>query len=342
MDFEFYLERGASMSKNHTIAITGALGQIAYSLIFRLLSGELLGVGEKCTLQLLDLPEFEKNFPPLLMEIEDAGSETLTSVTTSTDPKVCFKDASIVFMLGAKPRTVNMERKDLLLDNGEIFQKQGRVLSDVARRDAKILVVGNPSHTNCLIALKNAKELSSDNFSAMSTLDENRARALLSRKIGVPLYDIGPVAIWGNHSNTLVPDVSQTEVFSLRRKVVDCIESSWLNNEFIPLVQERGKMVIAARGKSSAASAASAAILSMKSWLGLDRHYFSTGRLAKNNPYGIDEELVFTFPFESKNQELQYAKDRWTKIPKEIFERVAISQKELQDERAAIQHLIRG
>ncbi len=328
------------MGKKHKIVITGALGQIAYSLIFRLLSGELLGPDEKFELSLLDIEPLKNQFPGLVMEIEDSGSTVVQSITCETDPYKAFRDATIVFMLGAKPRTSGMERKDLLKDNGAIFQVQGRALNETASRDVKVLVVGNPCHTNCLIAQKNAPDLSFMNFCAMNYLDECRARALLASKIACPFYEISPVAIWGNHSSTLVADAFSSFHIPTGKKISDLIDPTWLVGEYIQAVQQRGAEVIRARGKSSAASAASSALLSMKAWIGKGAQTLSIGRLACNNPYGIDEELVFSFPSSFSGQYPEYAVHHWKSIPPQLIEKVRLSEKELLEERDAIRPLI--
>ncbi len=325
----------------HKIVVTGALGQIAYSLIFRLLSGELLGEDIPFDLALLDIESLENQFPGLIMEIEDSGSSCLRSVSFGSNPETAFLDASIVFLIGAKPRRPGMERKDLLAENGQIFQRQGRALNTRAVRDVKVLVVGNPCHTNCLIAQKNAPELLSSNFCAMSALDEFRARGLVAQKIGCPVSDIGPVAIWGNHSSTLVPDSFTSIHIPSGKKIGDIVDHTWLQNDYIWQVQQRGAEVLKARGKSSAASAANSALMTMKFWLGRGDSCLSIGRLAIGNPYGIDERLVFSFPTLYASHALTYAVSDWPTISSVLIDKVRQSEKELLEERMAVEDLLR-
>ncbi len=331
------------MKKAKKVVITGALGQIAYSLLFRILSGEFLGKDQPIELALVDLESLAPQFPGLLMEIEDVASEVLTSVQYGSDPEVLFKDADYIFLVGAKPRGPGMERKDLLAENGSIFQRQGRVINDVASRDVKVLVVGNPCNTNCLIALKNAPDLSPLSFASMSSLDEMRAKALLAKELQTVPSNLSPIAVWGNHSATQVPDAFSTYLLRGHKKVSELLPQEWLSSDFLSRIQQRGAEVIKARGKSSAASAANAALVAMKSWIEGDVYssfITSFGRYSSKNPYGIDQDLVFSFPCHSVQGELLYAADRWKTIPELLKEKVRLTEKELIDERDMVRHLL--
>jgi malate dehydrogenase len=318
------------------IAVTGAAGQIAYSLLFRIASGELLGQKEPIALHLLEVEHSMPVLHGVVMELQDCAFPLLKEIKIGTNPEEIFKDVEIAFLVGAKPRGPGMERKDLLTENAQIFVSQGKALGKVAKKDLVALIVGNPCNTNCLIAQKAAKN-STQRYVAMTRLDAQRAASLLAEKAGVAVSDLSPIIIWGNHSSTQVPDFLHAQIKGKPLTEV-ILERSWLENEFMTRIQKRGAEVIAARGKSSAASAAHAAIHTMQELLH-PTSLFSVCLLAGKNPYGIDEELVFSFPCRSKGKgsiEIipGFTWDNWLK------EKVQITQKELQEERALIAGLL--
>lgn len=275
------------------IAITGAAGNIGYSLIFKIASGEMLGADHPVILNLIDRDVVRKPLEAAMMELEDCAYPLLADCHTTADLEQGFRDADIAILLGAKPRTAGMERQDLLKVNGETFKKQGCVLNDVASRNVKALVVGNPANTNALIALSNAPDLSPRQFSCLTRLDHNRAIALLAKKLGQPASTIRKMIVWGNHSSTQFPDLLHCEVGG---RVVE-VDSKWFEEEFIPIVQNRGAQIIDMRGMSSAASAASAVIDHIRDWHNgtRDDDWTSMGILSDGS-YGITDNLVFSYP----------------------------------------------
>lgn len=323
------------------VAVTGAGGQIAYHLIFRIANGELLGPNQPVALHLLELPDGVAALKGLVMELEDCTFPLLKEIKIGSDPEEVFGGVDYALLVGAKPRGPGMERKDLLADNGKIFVGQGRALNRVASKEVRVLVVGNPCNTNCLIAMHHAPDLNPDHFFAMTRLDQNRAVFQLAKKSGVPIDEVTNVAIWGNHSSTLVPDFENAKIHG--RPATDRIKDRhWLEKEFVPMIQKRGAEVIAARGKSSAASAANAALGAMRSPL-MPTHqgdWFSMGILVKeHNPYGIAPNLVFSFPCISQGKgEAEVISG--LQITPFLKEKIAITQKELIEERDAIAHLL--
>ncbi|HLH47667.1 MAG TPA: malate dehydrogenase [Acidimicrobiales bacterium] len=278
------------------VAVTGAAGNIGYSLVFRIASGQLLGPDQPVALQLLEITPALGALRGVVMELDDCAFPLLSSVTTSDDPNAAFGDAQIALLVGSRPRTKGMERKDLLEANGAIFTVQGKALSDNAARDVKVLVVGNPANTNCLIAQSNAPSLPAEQFSAMTRLDHNRAMAQVAAKAGAHVSEVSDMTIWGNHSSTQYPDVFHAKVGG--RPAADAIgDRGWIEKEFIPTVQQRGAAIIEARGASSAASAASAAIDHVRDWvLGTgDRSWVSMG-VPSDGSYGVPEGLISSFP----------------------------------------------
>ncbi len=278
------------------IAITGAAGQIGYSLLFRIANGGMLGLDQPIILQLLDVPQVQQTLRGVAMELEDCVFPMLQQVIISDDPKVAFRDAEVVMMVGARPRSKGMERKDLIDANGVIFAQQGKILNEVAARHAKVLVLGNPANTNALIAMHNAPDLDPKNFSSMMRLDHNRAIAQVAGKLLQSVSDIKKMVVWGNHSGTQYPDLTHTEIRG--RKVLDILQDhSWIENEFIPTVQQRGAAVIEARGLSSAASAANSAIAHMHDWmLGSHHNDWVTMSVPSDGSYGIPVGVVYGFP----------------------------------------------
>lgn len=285
------------MKKPLKIAITGGAGQIAYSLLFRIASGECFGSDQEISLHILEVKEALNALEGVKMELEDCAFPLLKDVVFGDDPRVVFKDADWALLIGAKPRGPGMERKDLLNENMKIFVEQGKALNDVASRNVKVLVVGNPCNTNCLIAKKNAPDLDEKNFFAMTRLDQNRAVFQLAHRAHVDIVSVKKMTIWGNHSATQVPDFVNAEISG--KPVLDVIsDRNWLENEFVANVQKRGAAVIAKRGKSSAASAANAIIdcihdLTCKT---PQNQWFSVALISNDNPYNIPQDLVFSFP----------------------------------------------
>lgn len=289
------------MSSPIRIAVTGAAGQISYSLLFRIAAGDMLGGNQPVILQLLDIPESGKILNGALMELQDCAFPLLTDIIVTHDPMIAFDQADIAILVGARPRGKGMERKDLLQTNGEIFREQGRALNQVVKRDAKILVVGNPANTNTLITMKNAPDLSPENFSGMLRLDHNRALSQVAMKLNQPVSHIRKMIVWGNHSSTQFPDLSHAEID--HQKVIDLIKDQiWVENSFIPTVQNRGAVVIEARGLSSAASAANAIIDHMRDWIfGTRDDDWITMGILSDGSYKIPEGVIYGFPVVCKN-----------------------------------------
>ncbi len=324
------------------VAITGAGGQIAYSLIFRIANGELFGANQEVALQLLEVPDAIASLKGLVMELEDCAFPLLKEVKIGSDPEEMFAGANAVFLVGAKPRGPGMERKDLLADNGKIFIAQGKALNRCAAKDVRVLVVGNPCNTNCLIAMHHAPNIAKDQFFAMTRLDQNRAVSQLAKRAGCDVQSVSNVVIWGNHSSTQMPDFEHAKV---RGKSASEVigDMRWLQTEFITGVQKRGAEVIAARGKSSAASAANAALDAMRSVFHPTRSgdWFSMAISAQGNPYGIDERLVFSFPCTSKGKgDIEMVKG--LHLTPFLQEKLALTQKELLEELEMIAPLLRG
>lgn len=323
------------------VVVTGGGGQIAYSLIFRIANGELLGKDQPISLGILEVPEGVESLKGLVMELEDCCLPLLQKVEIGSDPMKIFEGAEVVFLVGAKPRGPGMERKDLLQDNGKIFVGQGKALNSVAnRKELTALVVGNPCNTNCLIAMHNAPDINPMHFHAMTRLDQNRATFQLAHKAKVPLEDVHNVIIWGNHSSTQVPDFHNARIHGKRADEV-IKDKHYLENEFIPLIQKRGAEVIKARGKSSAASAAQAALDGMRSLLFKteEGRCFSSGILAKNNPYGIKPDIVFSFPLRTITP-CHYEIVKGMEITPFLKEKLSLTEKELMEEREIIKDLL--
>lgn len=279
------------------VAVTGAAGQIGYALLFRIASGQMLGPDQPVILQMLDLPleKMQQALKGVMMELEDCAFPLLAGMVGSGDPKVAFKDADIALLVGAKPRGPGMERKDLLLENAKIFVEQGKALNAVAARDVKVLVVGNPANTNAYIAMKSAPDLPPANFTAMLRLDHNRALSQLATRTGKAVADIEKMIVWGNHSPTMYPDIRFAKIGGT--PVPELVnDEAWYRNTFIPLVGKRGAAIIEARGSSSAASAANAAIDHVHDWvLGTGGKWVTMG-VPSDGSYGIPAEIIYGFP----------------------------------------------
>jgi len=323
------------------VAVTGAAGQIAYSLLFRIASGDFLGFDQPVALHLLDLPESIPMLEGTKMELEDCAFPLLKEIKMGSDAEEIFGGVHYAFLVGAKPRGPGMERKDLLADNGKIFVSQGRALNNAASKDVRVLVVGNPCNTNCLIAMHHAPDLSKRHFHAMTRLDQNRASFQLALKGGVDISEVSNVTIWGNHSSTQVPDFVNAK---LRGKPATSLitDRKWLEKDFVSIVQKRGAEVIALRGKSSAASAANAAIGALKQVTVATKSgdWFSTGVYTNGNPYGIEKDLVFSFPCRSKGDG-DYEIVPGAHLDSFLKEKIALTQKELMEERDLVRELLR-
>jgi malate dehydrogenase len=334
--------------KNHTnqrkkymktpihIAVTGAAGQISYSLLFRLAAGALLGADQPIVLHLLEIAPAMNALQGVVMELNDCAFPLLHRIEVTDDPKIAFKNVDYVFLIGARPRGPGMERKDLLEVNAQIFAIQGKALNEVANRNVKVLVTGNPANTNALIALSNAPDLKPGNFSAMSRLDHNRALSQLAEKCGVLPIDVKNMIIWGNHSTTQYPDIHHAKVKG--QDALSLVENDWYINEFIPIVQQRGAEIIKARGQSSAASAANAAIGQMKSWA-LDTepgNWVSMGVLSDGS-YGIEAGLIYSFPVMVVGAEINIIKG--LDINEFSRHRMRLTETELKEERDEVKHL---
>jgi len=322
------------------VAVTGAAGQIGYSLLFRIAAGEMLGADQPVVLQMLEIPDekAQKALRGVMMELEDCAFPLLQGMVAASDPMVAFKDANVALLVGARPRGPGMERKDLLEANGRIFAPQGSALDAVASRDVKVLVVGNPANTNCLIAMKNAPGLKPSQFTGMMRLDHNRAVSQVSQKISRPVTAIRKITVWGNHSATQYPDVFQAEVEG--RKVWPMInDQAWLEGTFIPAVQKRGAAIIDARGLSSAASAANAAIGHVRDWVRGTREgdWVSMG-VPSDGSHGIAEGVVYGYPVTCKDGRYEIVKG--IAISEFSRKRMDATLKELHEEREGIKQLL--
>ena len=320
------------------VAVTGAAGQIGYSLLFRIASGEMLGKDQPVILQLLEIPveKAQQALQGVIMELDDCAFPLLVDVIGTDDPKVALKDADYALLVGARPRGPGMERADLLQENAKIFTVQGKALNEVASRDVKVLVVGNPANTNAYIAMKSAPDLPAKNFTAMLRLDHNRALTQVAKKTGKAVKDIKKLIVWGNHSPTMYADYRFATIDgeSVKEMIND---QDWNANTFLPTVGKRGAAIIAARGLSSAASAANAAIDHMRDWaLGSNGEWVTMG-IPSDGSYGIPEGVMFGFPVTTENGEYQIVQD--LQIDDFSQERINITLNELEEERAAIDHL---
>jgi len=320
------------------ITVTGAAGQIGYAVLFRIANGDMLGREQPIILQLLDVPQAQQMLRGVMMELEDCAFPLLQQIIITDDPKVAFKDTEVAMLIGARPRSKGMERKDLIEANGAIFSEQGKLLNQYAARHVKVLVVGNPANTNALIAMKNAPDLDPRNFSAMMRLDHNRAIAQIALKLFQPIRDIKKMIIWGNHSGTQYPDLDHAEIRG--RPVRDILpDQDWVEREFIPIVQKRGAAVIEARGLSSAASAANAAVAHMHDWM-LSSHHndWVTMSIPSDGSYGIPEGVIYGFPVTCKHGHLDIVQG----LPiSELGRRhMRESHQELLEEREHVKHLL--
>ncbi|NHK27383.1 malate dehydrogenase [Parvularcula flava] len=318
------------------VAVTGAAGQIGYALLFRIASGDMLGKDQPVILQMLEITPALPALEGVIMELNDCAFPLLAGTVATDDPNVAFKDADFALLVGAMPRKQGMERKDLLEANGGIFGPQGKAINDHASRDVKVLVVGNPANTNALIAQQNAPDLDPKCFTAMVRLDHNRAMSQLAEKTGAHSTDVKGITIWGNHSSTQYPDLHQATVNG--KPALDQVDQDWYENTYIPEVQQRGAAIIKARGASSAASAASAAIDHMRSWaLGTtDGEWISMG-IPSDGSYGIEPGVIYGYPVTCKGGKYEIVQG--LKINDFSRARMDATEKELREERAAVEGL---
>lgn len=327
-----------SMKQPLRVAVTGAAGNISYAMLFRIASGEMLGKDQPVILQLLEIAPALDALKGVVMELEDCAFPLLAGIVQTDDATVAFKDVDYALLVGSRPRGPGMERKDLLEANAAIFSAQGKALNDVASRDVKVLVVGNPANTNALIAQRNAPDLDPRNFTAMTRLDHNRAMAQLAGKTDSTVNDVKKMIIWGNHSSTQYPDLTAATVNG--KPALDLVDREWYEATYIPEVQQRGAAIIKARGASSAASAANAAIAHMRTWaLGTDENDWVSMGVYSNGEYGIAKGLIYSFPCTCTNGDWSIVDgvDVSSDFSKE---KMAATEQELSEERDAVAHLL--
>ena len=319
------------------VAVTGAAGQIGYALLFRIAAGDMLGKDQPVILHLLEITPALPALHGVVMELDDCAFPLLAGVVATDDANVAFKDVDYAMLVGARPRGAGMERKDLLSANGAIFGPQGKALNAHAKRDVKVLVVGNPANTNALIAQANAPDLDSKCFTAMVRLDHNRSKAQLAAKVGAHNTDVARMIIWGNHSSTQYPDIHHATVKG--KPALSLVDQNWYEKEFIPTVQQRGAAIIKARGASSAASAAAAAIDHMHTWAhGTAEGDWVSMAIPSDGSYGIAPGVIYGYPVTVKNGKYAIVKD--LKIDEFSRARMDATDKELREERTAVQHLL--
>ena len=319
------------------VAVTGAAGQISYSLLFRIAAGEMLGKDQPVILQMLEITPALDALSGVAMELDDCAFPLLAGMVCTDDPNVAFKDADYALLVGARPRGPGMERKDLLEANAAIFSVQGKAINDHASRDIKVLVVGNPANTNALITQRNAPDIDPRQFTAMTRLDHNRAMTQLAQKTSKSINDVKKLTIWGNHSSTQYPDIHQTLVDG--DGAMGMIEQSWYEEDFIPTVQQRGAAIIKARGASSAASAANAAIFHMRDWaLGTEEGDWVSMGIYSDGSYGIEEGLIYSFPCVCKDGDWSIVQG--LEINDFSREKMTATETELREERDAVKDLL--
>lgn len=319
------------------IAVTGAAGNISYSLLFRLATGELLGSNQPIILHLLEIPAAMNALQGVAMELNDCAYPLLHKIIMTSDPKVVFDNVDYVFLIGARPRGPGMERKDLLLCNAEIFAVHGKALNEVAHHNVKVLITGNPANTNALITMNNARDLRSSCFSAMTRLDHNRCVTQLAEKTGVTHGVIKNVTVWGNHSSTQYPDLHYAKVKG--QDALTLVGYDWFVDKFIPTVQQRGSDIIKFRGQSSAASAANAALYHMKTWIfGSDETDWVSMAVPSDGSYGIEKGLIFSYPVTVSGGQVSIVQG--LEINAFSRDKLKISEQELKAEKAVVKHLL--
>lgn len=319
------------------VAVTGAAGQIGYALTTRIAAGEMLGRDQPVILQLLEITPALGALEGVVMELRDCAFTLLDNVVTTDNAETAFRDADYALLVGARPRGPGMERGDLLLANAEIFSTQGRALNTHASRDVRVLIVGNPANTNALIALRNAPDLRPEQFTAMTRLDHNRALWQLAAKVEAKVTDIKKMTIWGNHSATQYPDLRNATVRGQRAPTL--VDNEWVRNQFIPTVQQRGAIIIKARGQSSATSAANGAIDHVHDWvMGTPQDDWVSMAVLSDGSYDVADGLIYSFPVTVKNGKLQIVQG--LEIDEFSRERMALTERELAEERDAVRHLL--
>jgi len=319
------------------VTVTGAAGQIGYALLFRIASGAMLGDDQPVILQLLDITPAMDALEGVRMELDDCAFPLLEGVVCTDDPNVGFKDADYALLVGARPRGPGMERKDLLEANAAIFSVQGKAINDNASKHIKVLVVGNPANTNALITQRNAPDIDPRNFTAMMRLDHNRAKTQIAQKTGKTVNDVTHMTVWGNHSATQYPDLFNAKVDG--KPAIDLVEQDWYENDFIPTVQQRGAAIIKARGASSAASAANAAIDHVRNWaLGTQGDDWVSMGVYSDGSYGITEGLIYSFPCRCANGDWSIVQG--VEVGQFSQARMEATQQELTEERDAVAHLL--
>lgn len=318
------------------VAVTGAAGQISYSLLFRIASGQMLGDDQPIILQLLEIPPAMGALAGVVMELEDCAFPLVQGIVATDDPNTAFAGVNFALLVGSRPRGPGMERKDLLEANAQIFSVQGKALNDHAASSVKVLVVGNPANTNCLIAQRNAPDLDARQFSAMTRLDHNRAKTQLAQKTGKHVNNISGLAIWGNHSATQYPDIFNAQVAGTMAS--DLVEQGWIEDNFIPTVQQRGAAIIEARGSSSAASAANAATEHMRDWVRGSSGLTVSMGVCSDGSYGIAPGLIYSYPCICADGDWDIVEG--LEINAFSRSRMAITESELQEERDAVGHLL--
>ena len=325
------------MKKPVRVAVTGAAGQISYAVLFRIAAGDMLGSDQPVILQLLEIPPAMDALKGVVMELDDCAFPLLHGIVASDDPAVAFADIDFAMLVGARPRGPGMERKDLLTENARIFSVQGKALNEVASRDVKVLVVGNPANTNALIASANAPDIDAAQFTAMTRLDHNRAISQLADKTRSATTDISRVTIWGNHSATQYPDIHHTRIGG--KPATDLVDESWIKDDFIPTVQQRGAAIIKARGASSAAAAAGAAIDHMRTWThGTSQDDWVSMAIPSTGDYGIEPGLIYSFPVTCANGEYSVVQD--LEINDFSEDRMKVTEAELREERDGVKDLL--
>ena len=318
-----------------SVTVTGAAGQIGYALLFRIAAGEMFGEEQPIVLRLLEIPPAMNALQGVVMELDDCASPLVRDIVITDQPESAFEGTDYALLVGSRPRGPGMERKELIEVNAEIFSVQGKALNEHASKGVKVLVVGNPANTNCLIAMSNAPDIDFRQFTAMIRLDHNRAIAQLSRKTSAPVEEIKTLAIWGNHSTTMFPDITAATV--LGERAMSLVDMAWYENEFIPAIQQRGAKIIDARGLSSAASAANAAIDHMRDWAAGTDSIVSIGVFGEG-AYDTKDGLIFSFPCTCKDGSWDIVSD-W-ELNEFCREKITVTEQELIEERDAILHLL--
>ena len=318
------------------VVITGAAGNIAYSAIFRIAAGQMLGEIQPINLMLIDIEPAMNALNGVKFELEDCAFPLLNSITTTFNLNQGFEQCDYALLIGAKPRMKGMERKDLLKDNGKIFKPQGKAINEVASKKIKVLVVGNPANTNALITMHNAPTINPKQFTSMMRLDHDRSLAQVANKYKTNIKEVKKIIVWGNHSNTQVPDLSNAEVSGENIKSI--MNEDWYKNDFIPRIQNRGAEIIEARGSSSSSSAANAAITHMRDWVSGNNDWLSIGQISNNNPFNISEDIMFSFPSICNEGSYEMIKD--IEMSEILNDYIKITEKELLQERDSVIDLL--